>query len=454
MIRSAFAIVLLVAAPAARAWIACDQKGITPPVAIQREAPAYPPAVRAIGIEGAVEVALTILRDGSVGWVRVVRAEPPGYFEQAATEGVRRWRFASATQNGESIECRLRTRVRFALTDSTATQAGEPGSDRPQPVYPLALLQSRIEGYAEVEFDLDPDGVVKNARVTAAMPRGEFEQAALAAVRSWRGPAASGPTRHETRRFDFRLPDTSLETVPATMLASAPFPMAACERQTTGRVVLEVETGASGKVLEARILAAEPSRALRRDGARDRARLAAFARLARRAADRGDSAPDASFRSAACNLPQHAHARPRAIAEARSATRHPSRRRERDPSRVVGSPVPGHCPAGTMTASPPPAAPWIYGVTDEARSDCGTRRVRGLSGCSRRRHVDVRQSAARSDPAEVRGFPGFRLARPRARGDRAPRDGLHRILHLGRRPDPHQPPLRRGLHCAELLRGQ
>ncbi len=259
MIRSAFAIVLLVAAPAARAWIACDQKGITPPVAIQREAPAYPPAVRAIGIEGAVEVALTILRDGSVGWVRVVRAEPPGYFEQAATEGVRRWRFASATQNGESIECRLRTRVRFALTDSTATQAGEPASDRPQPVYPLALLQSRIEGYAEVEFDLDPDGVVKNARVTAAMPRGEFELAALAAVRSWRGPAASGPTRRETRRFDFRLPDTSLETVPATMLASAPFPMAACERQTTGRVVLEVETGASGKVLEARILAAEPT---------------------------------------------------------------------------------------------------------------------------------------------------------------------------------------------------
>ena len=259
MIRAALAIVIVVAAPASRAWIACDQKDITPPVAILREAPAYPPAVRAIGIEGTVEVALTILRDGSVGWVRVVRAEPPGYFEQAAAEGVRRWRFASATQNGQPIECRLRTRVRFALTDSVATAAGEPGSERPRPVYPPALLLSRIEGYAEVEYDLDPDGVVINARVTAAMPRGEFEQAALAAVRSWRGPAAPGPVRHETRRFDFRLPDTSLDTVPATLLASAPFPMAACERQTTGRVVLEVKTGATGKVLAARILAAEPA---------------------------------------------------------------------------------------------------------------------------------------------------------------------------------------------------
>ena len=39
-------------------------------------------------------------------------------------------------------------------------------------------------------------------------------------------------------------------------------------------------------------------------------------------------------------------------------------------------------------------------------------------------------------------------------GDRAARQGLHRLVHLGRRPDPHQPPLRRGLHRAELLGGQ
>ena len=454
MIRAALAFVLFVAAPAARAWVACDQKDITPPVAIQREAPAYPPAVRAIGIEGTVEVALTILRDGSVGWVRVVRAEPTGYFEQAAAEGVRRWRFASATQNGKPIECRLRTRVRFALTDSAATEAGEPGSERPQPVYPPALLQSRVEGYAEIEYDLDPDGVVMNARVTAAMPRGEFEQAALAAVRSWRGPAAAEPTasRNATLRFQAaghesrdRACDFACECAVSDgrLRTANDWP----RRPRGGNQCVRQRTRGANPRRGAR-------RTLRRDGTHDRARLAAFARLARRAADGGDRAPDSSFRSAACDLPQHAHPRPRAVAEAPCAARHPARRRECDPSRVVGSPVPGHCPAGTMTASPQPAAPWIHGVTDEARSDCGPCRVRGLSGCSRRRHVDVRQSAARRDPAEVRGFPGFRLARPRARGDRAPRDGLHRILHLGRRPDPHQPPLRRGLHCAELLRGQ
>ena len=257
MKHAALAIALLFAAPAADAWVSCDQKGITPPVAIQREAPGYPQAVRTIGIEGVVEVSLTVLRDGSVGWVRVFRAEPRGYFEQAATEGVRQWRFEPARADGEPIECRMRTRVRFALTDPAATAPDSVGGARPQPVYPAALLQQRIEGYAEVEFDRDAEGAIKNARVIAAMPRGEFERAALAAVRGWHeAPAAPA---HETRRFDFRLPDTMLDVVPATLLASAPFPMAACERRVTGRVTLEAETDAVGRVLEARILAAEPA---------------------------------------------------------------------------------------------------------------------------------------------------------------------------------------------------
>ena len=227
-----------------------------PPQPIQREAPAYPQAVRATGIEGSVEVALTVLRDGSVGWVRVVRAEPRGYFEQAATEGVRRWRFAPATQDGEAIECRLRTRVRFALTDTAATAAATPGGDRPQPVYPPALLQARIEGYAEVEYELDAAGAVKDARVVAAMPRGEFEKAALAAVRGWRGPpprtcrpasrrAASISacrTRSSTscrrrcsraRRFPWR--PASAGRRAASCSRSRPRPRARCARRASSR---------------------------------------------------------------------------------------------------------------------------------------------------------------------------------------------------------------------------
>ena len=258
MTRTLPALLLLLAAPAATAWVPCEDKGLKAPVPLQREAPAYPDAVRATGIEGAVEVALTVLRDGGVGWVQVVRAEPRGYFEQAATEGVRRWRFAPALRDGEPVECRLRTRVRFRLSDTAATFAGGAAGGAPQPVYPPALLRERIEGYVEVEYALDAEGRAGDARVVTAMPRGEFEQAALEAVRGWQGPAPRDGPRRETRRFDFRLPDSMLGEVPATLLASAPFPMAACVGRTTGRVVLEVETLATGQVREARILEASP----------------------------------------------------------------------------------------------------------------------------------------------------------------------------------------------------
>lgn len=258
MNRLALAASLAFAAPAASGWIPCDQTGLSPPVAIHREAPAYPQSVREIGLEGSVEVALTVLRDGGVGWVRIMRAEPRGYFEQAAAEGVRRWRFTPARLNGEPVECRMLTRVRFALTDTVDAPGSEHDADRPVPDYPAALLRERIEGYVEVEFERAPDRGTANARVITAMPRGEFEHAALTAVRGWKPAPAAGPTRRETRRFEFRLPDTSLAVVPPTTLASAPFPMAACERHVTGRVALEVETDATGKVLKARILAAEP----------------------------------------------------------------------------------------------------------------------------------------------------------------------------------------------------
>ncbi len=259
MIRPVFALSLLLAAPAATAWAPCYGQGLEAPVPLLREAPVYPDAVRATGVEGAVEVALTVLRDGGVGWVQVLRATPSGYFEQAATEGVRRWRFTPARRDGEPVECRLRTRVRFALTEEVSTAAGSASDGRPQPVFPPALLRERIEGYAEVEYALDAEGKVQDARVIAAMPRGEFEQAALTAVRAWRGPASSDASRHETRRFAFRLPDSMLGEVPATMLASAPFPAAACAPRAAGRVVLEVDTLASGQVRAARILTAQPA---------------------------------------------------------------------------------------------------------------------------------------------------------------------------------------------------
>ncbi len=277
---------LTLAAPAALAWPSCDHANLSPPVALKREAPAYPAAVRAIGVEGSVEVALTVLRDGRVGWVSILRADPPGYFEQAALSGVRAWRFEPAREKGVPVECRMLTRVRFTLVDTVDAAGPASGGARPDPVFPAQLLGNRVEGYAELQFELAADGSVVNADVIMAMPRGEFEAAALAAIRGWRFPPEPA-ARRMTRRFEFRLPDSTLLDVPPIMLASAPFPMEACDRCDPAGAHPVLSTGG-------------PVRPL---GARDRARLAHDACLPGQPANRRDRAPDDFFRLKPGELP-------------------------------------------------------------------------------------------------------------------------------------------------------
>lgn len=252
---------LLLAAGAASAssWTSCLDPAVDPPTPVEREAPPYPESARLANAEGSVEVSFTVLRTGHVGWVRIVKAEPSGFFEQAALEGLRGWRFTPAMRGGTAIECRLRTRVRFTLADVATVRAGSAAADGlPSPPYPAAAREARLEGYVELALTVAEDGRVARADVTAAMPRGEFERAALAAVKTWRLPA-TGEARELRRRFDFSLPDSPPRPPAASLLAAAPLPAEACEQGLSGWVRLEVDTDAEGRITAARVLAAEPA---------------------------------------------------------------------------------------------------------------------------------------------------------------------------------------------------
>jgi len=252
---------LAVPGAAAAAWTPCNAPGLDQPVAVERAAPPYPESARLAGAEGFVELAFTVLRDGQVGWIRILRAEPSGFFEAAALDGVRDWRFAPAQRGGEPVECRIQTRVRFTLTDSVAARPGSElaTGERPAPVYPERARIEGLEGYAEVSFTVGRDGSVSGADVTLAMPRGQFETAALAAVRAWTfEPDPAGP-RIETRRFEFSLPDSYPRPPVSSLLAAAPLPIEACTQRIAGRVKLEVDTDADGRITDARILESRPA---------------------------------------------------------------------------------------------------------------------------------------------------------------------------------------------------
>lgn len=252
-------------APPAQAlpWPACNGPEIFPPTAGAQEPPVYPESARLAGAEGFVDVSFVVLRDGQVGWPRVLRAEPSGFFEAAAIDAVRDWRYRPALAGGVPAECALRTRLRFTLSDSVAARLRDvpgPANDggQPAPVYPDQARIEGLEGYVEVSFEVAPDGAVTRAEVTTAMPRSEFERAALVAVRKWRFPVQPGETRTLNRRFEFSLPDSYPHDPATTLLAAAPLPREACERSLSGRVKLEVDTDADGRVTKARVLEAVP----------------------------------------------------------------------------------------------------------------------------------------------------------------------------------------------------
>ena len=94
-------------------------------------------------------------------------------------------------------------------------------SDRPLqlisgagPIYPAAARAEGVEGYAIVQYDVDVQGRVINARVVEGEPAGVFDEAALTTVKSWKfNPAVreGQPVVSLARRstVTFQLGDTS-----------------------------------------------------------------------------------------------------------------------------------------------------------------------------------------------------------------------------------------------------
>ncbi|HEX6928143.1 MAG TPA: energy transducer TonB [Gammaproteobacteria bacterium] len=77
--------------------------------------PQYPHAALRDGIEGEVEVEFTVLPDGSVSDIRVVRADPPGVFDASARRAIQRWQFIPRRENGVAVSMRARQVIAFRL---------------------------------------------------------------------------------------------------------------------------------------------------------------------------------------------------------------------------------------------------------------------------------------------------------------------------------------------------
>jgi protein TonB len=73
----------------------------------------YPPTADADRVSGVVRLQLLIDEFGLVNELTVVEAVPPGYFEDAAREGLRQVRFTPGVREGRAVKSRVIIQVKF-----------------------------------------------------------------------------------------------------------------------------------------------------------------------------------------------------------------------------------------------------------------------------------------------------------------------------------------------------
>ncbi len=91
-------------------------EGVNLPYLISTPKPIqYPRWAMRQGWEGKLEIALEILKDGSVGRHKVMKSTGHRLLDEAATEAVRTWRFAPATKGGNFVLTCIELPVTFQL---------------------------------------------------------------------------------------------------------------------------------------------------------------------------------------------------------------------------------------------------------------------------------------------------------------------------------------------------
>lgn len=88
-----------------------DQK----PRAIKRPPLKYPARAMAKQIEGFVMLSVLIDEQGNVADVKVIESDPPGTFDQAAIQNIKKWKFEPARYDGKAVSLWVNQPISFEV---------------------------------------------------------------------------------------------------------------------------------------------------------------------------------------------------------------------------------------------------------------------------------------------------------------------------------------------------
>lgn len=87
------------------------------PKAIVNTKPEYPRYAKNNRIEGGVTVSFIVDKDGNVIEPKIIKANPPNVFENAALAAVKNWRFSPAKKDGETVDAKINVNINFGLEE-------------------------------------------------------------------------------------------------------------------------------------------------------------------------------------------------------------------------------------------------------------------------------------------------------------------------------------------------
>ena len=167
----------------------------------QNPAPFYPVCAQSKGVEGAVDLALSVAVDGAVSDVKVLTERPSGYgFAASALAVLPKWRFTPKNVDGQPVRSRRNFTVLFRLDPNPrASTYEDPGSPivNLSPAFPDEAVGLADEGFVAFGFTLLPDGTPSDPRLLQEAPQhmgfAEAADLTLAQLRFRRDPREKKP---------------------------------------------------------------------------------------------------------------------------------------------------------------------------------------------------------------------------------------------------------------------
>ena len=177
--------------------------GVTNPTIVREEKPRYTQAAMQAKVQGIVEVEAVILKDGTVGEVRIHKSLDKVFgLDEEALRAARAWRFKPAMKDGEPVLFQVIIQLEYRLHGGPnqpvdefmrdALPANMPYVEMPKlksvppPFFPADAMKAGLQGRVDVEVVVAADGTVARARVKRSLDKkyGLDEQAIFAASRA------------------------------------------------------------------------------------------------------------------------------------------------------------------------------------------------------------------------------------------------------------------------------